>query len=311
MIGDSPVMTVLKNQIEKAASSTATVLIQGESGVGKEAVARALHELRQDRQGDGEKPYVTVNCGAIAPHLIEPELLGHDKGSFTGAERQRAGFFERADGGSIFLDEVSEMPLAMQVKLLRVLETQRFQRVGGSEELSVKVRVIAASNRDLREEVRAGRFREDLMYRLAVVTLQVPPLRMRGDDVLLLAKHFLKVLNHNDKSQKRFCAACLQQLAAYRWPGNVRELKNTVSRAFILSDDVVELPDGILRSTAKPTVSDQQVTLPIGSSLEQSQRILIEATLRECDNDKLRAAALLGISLKTLYNRLEAYRASR
>ena len=304
LIGESEAMVRLKRQIEKAGPSAATVLIHGESGAGKEGVAQALHELRF---GSG-KPYVTVNCGAIAANLIESELLGHEKGSFTGAERQRAGYFEAAHGGSLFLDEVTEMPLAMQVKLLRVLETKRFQRVGGSEELSVEVRVIAATNRDIQAEVRAGRFREDLLYRLAVVSLHVPPLRQRAGDAVLLAQHFLGQLNQREKNQKRFSASCLQQLANHRWPGNVRELKNAVSRAFILADAVIELPLEALLARSRPRQHEDKILLTVGSSLEQSQRALIEATLKHCGDDKLRAAEMLGISLKTLYNRLESYR---
>lgn len=298
-------MTRLHDQIRRAAPTEVTVLIIGESGTGKEAVAQALHTLSVRSKG----PFVAVNCGAIAANLIEAELLGHEKGSFTGADRQRAGFFERACGGTIFLDEVTEMPLEMQVKLLRVLESRRFQRVGGSETINADVRVVAATNRDIEAAVREGRFREDLMYRLAVFPLRVPALRERDGDVALLAQYFLDGLNAREGTRKSFSRPYLRQLQVQQWPGNVRELKNTVSRAFILADDLLELP-AIPASAAprKPALRDGHLQIGIGTPLADAEREMILATLEHFSGDKRQTAQTLGVSLKTLYNRLEAYR---
>src|SRR5690348_8069871 len=208
--------------LDRLSRSTAPVMILGESGSGKELVATTLHHLsaRKDR------PFIAVNCGAIPENLIESELFGHERGSFTGAARTHRGCFERADGGTLFLDEVTEMPVEMQVRLLRVLETGRFSRIGGDAEIAADVRVIAASNRDLRAAVASGKLREDLMYRLCVIPVSVPPLRERGDDTILLAEMFLERLNQEHGTAKTFSAEARQSMAAYRWPGNVRELKN-------------------------------------------------------------------------------------
>ena len=305
LLGNAPVMTQLYDQIRRVAPTETTVLIVGESGTGKEVVAQALHALSARAQG----AFVAVNCGAIAPTLIEAELLGHEKGSFTGADRQRAGYFERANGGTIFLDEVTEMPLAMQVKLLRVLEARRFQRVGGTDTIGVDVRVIAATNRDIESSVREGSFREDLMYRLAVFPLRVPSLRERGDDVLLLARYFLDGLNARAGLKKTFSRQYLKQLALQSWAGNVRELRNAVSRAFILADDTLE-PPALPSSAAqrKPVRRNGVLEFGVGTPLADAQREMIFATLEHFDGNKRRTADALGVSLKTLYNRLEAYR---
>ena len=305
LIGNAPVMTQLYDQIRRVAPTETTVLIVGESGTGKEVVAQALHALSARAQG----AFVAVNCGAIAPMLIEAELLGHEKGSFTGADRQRAGYFERANGGTIFLDEVTEMPLAMQVKLLRVLEARRFQRVGGTDTIGVDVRVIAATNRDIESSVREGSFREDLMYRLAVFPLRVPSLRERGDDVLLLARYFLDGLNARAGRKKTFSRQYLKQLPLQSWAGNVRELRNAVSRAFILADDTLE-PPALPSSAAqrKPVQRNGVLEFGVGTPLADAQREMIFATLEHFDGNKRRTADALGVSLKTLYNRLEAYR---
>ncbi len=305
LIGQAPVMVRLRDQIRRVAPTQATVLIIGESGTGKEAVAQALHTLSTRAKG----PFVAVNCGAIAASLIEAELLGHEKGSFTGADRQRAGYFERANGGTIFLDEVTEMPLEMQVKLLRVLESRRFQRVGGSETISADVRVVAATNRDIEASVREGRFREDLMYRLAVFPLRVPSLRERDGDVPVLAQHFLDGLNAKEGSKKTFSRPYLRQLQMQQWSGNVRELKNTVSRAFILADELLDLPTiPAAAAPRKPTRRDGHLLISIGTPLADAEREMILATLEHFSGDKRQTAQTLGVSLKTLYNRLEAYR---
>jgi len=307
LIGNSEPMRQLHARIRRVAPTDATVLILGESGTGKEAVAQALHRLSA-RAG---KPFVAVNCGAISPALIESELLGHEKGSFTGADRQRLGYFERANGGTLFLDEVSEMPLPMQVKLLRVLEERRFHRVGGTETISVDVRVIAASHRDLPEHIAAGRFREDLMYRLAVVPLQVPNLRVRADDIALLARHFLALLNAGAPIAKRMSPEYLRQLQAQAWTGNVRELKNAISRAYILADLVLETQPSIATGLSRRhsrTAVDGALEFAVGTSLADVEREMILAAIGQHGGNKRSAADALGISLKTLYNRLECFR---
>jgi DNA-binding NtrC family response regulator len=242
-------------------------------------------------------------------------LFGHERGSFTGAARTHRGCFERASGGTLFLDEITEMPLDMQVRLLRVLEVGRFTRIGGDQELATDVRVIAASNRDLRGAVAAGKLREDLMYRLCVIPVSVPPLRERAGDALLLAKLFLDRLNADNESAKEFSAEARQRIASYRWPGNVRELKNVIHRAYVMSDDEVHIDVGDeLVPTVAPAatpraevVAGNEVTIRVGTSLELAERALIMATLSSLDGSKSKAAQVLGISLKTLYNRLHEY----
>jgi DNA-binding NtrC family response regulator len=297
-------MISLSDQIDKVARTPASVLIIGESGSGKELVARAIHE----RSKRADQPFVPVNCGAIPPSLIEAELFGHEKGSFTGASARNIGYFEHASGGTLFLDEVTEMPVDMQVQLLRVLESGAFHRVGGLEEVKVDVRVLAATNRDPYQAIAEGTFREDLLYRLAVVPLRVPPLRERHEDVEFLAQTFLDYFNASEKSRKVFSRKALDTLNTYHWPGNVRELKNTVHRAFILADDVIEVPP--MAPAKRPRaaqVNDGILRMNVGMPLAQAQRELILATLAHHDGDKRLAASTLGISLKTLYNRLGSY----
>ena len=319
-------MQRLFQTIRRLGPSAATVMILGESGSGKELVAQAIHGLSERTR----KAFVAINCGAIPENLIESELFGHERGSFTGAARTHRGCFERADGGTLFLDEVTEMPIDMQVRLLRVLETGRFCRVGGDEEISVSVRVIAASNRDLGQAVSEGRLREDLMYRLCVIPLSVPPLRDREGDTLLLAEMFLGELNDVHGTEKTFSDEARARVAAHSWPGNVRELKNAVHRAYVLSDDIVEFAAGghLSEWSARPSTTAARtsplgepatvpsistngkgdITIRVGTSLDDAERALIMATLMSVDGSKSRAAQILGISLKTLYNRLHAYR---
>jgi DNA-binding NtrC family response regulator len=304
-------MRTLFDMIERVAGTNATVIVLGESGSGKELVANAIHLLSDRRQ----RPFVAVNCGALPETLIESELFGHERGSFTGAARTHRGCFERASGGTLFLDEITEMPVDMQVRLLRVLETGRFSRIGGDQEISTDVRVIAASNRDLRVAVASGKLREDLMYRLCVIPVTVPPLRDRGRDTLLLAEMFLEQLNEDNGTAKVFTDEARSRLAAHAWPGNVRELKNVVHRSFVLSDGDVEVDldsdfgTGIEAASTQrlETPSGSEVMIPVGTSLETAERALIMATLRAVDGSKSKAAQVLGISLKTLYNRLHAY----
>lgn len=307
LLGASPAMRQLFTLIRRVAPTEATVMVMGESGVGKELVTECIHLLSHRAQG----PFVAINCGSIPASLIEAELFGYEKGSFTGASRAHAGVFERATGGTLFLDEVTEMPLDMQTRLLRVLETGRFYRVGGTHEIKTDVRIVAATNRNIMEAAANKQFREDLMYRLAVFPLNVPPLRERLSDVPLLAEHFLANLNEAAGTHKRFSPAFIDALCKSRWSGNVRELKNTIERSFILADDVLDvtLPVAIqsFAPEAAAPVRPPGVHIPLGSRLDEAERWLIENTLEFCQGDKRRAASLLGCSLKTLYNKLNSY----
>jgi DNA-binding NtrC family response regulator len=331
LYGACAAMQRLFQTIGRLGPSNATVMVLGESGSGKELVAQAIHQLSERSR----KAFVAVNCGAIPENLIESELFGHERGSFTGAARTHRGCFERADGGTLFLDEVTEMPVDMQVRLLRVLESGRFCRVGGDQEITSSVRVIAASNRDLGKAVAEGRLREDLMYRLCVIPLPVPPLRDREGDALLLAEMFLAELNHEHGTDKIYAQQARDRLAAFSWPGNVRELKNVVHRGYVLSDNEVEVdvPDSGRDTIALPQAvtmvsvpgvpsinsaiaartsalagAARDVTIRVGTSLDDAERTLIMATLDSVAGSKAKAAQVLGISLKTLYNRLHAYR---
>lgn len=305
ILGRSPAAFELARSIVKAAPTEASVLIVGESGTGKEIVARAVH----DRSSRRDAPFVAINCGAISPSLAESELFGHEKGSFTGASATTMGCFERAHPGTLFLDEITEMPLTMQVQLLRVLESGQYHRVGGSEQISVNLRIIAATNRDPRELVQGGSFRSDLLYRLAVFPIRVPPLRERKSDIAYLSQRFLDELNEQEKTSKVFSPTALERLEDYNWPGNIRELKNSITRAFILADDIVDVaPIGAAFRTPSPSVKQGYLKIPIGTSLSSAQRAVIMATLDHYSGDKRRTALALGISPKTLYNRLEDFR---
>ena len=317
--GRSLPMQRVYEQILRVAATSVTVFITGESGTGKEMVAQSVHDLSRRRK----QPFLAINCGAISPHLIESEVFGHEKGSFTGADRQHAGFFERASGGTLFLDEVTEMPLELQVKLLRVLETGRYMRVGGTQTQEADVRVIAATNRPPEQAVQQFRLREDLFYRLNVFPIGLPPLRERLVDVPLLAQHFLRAIGTQEGQARQFAPAALQQLASYTWPGNVRELRNVVQRAWVMAHgeiiDDAGLPNAapgedvagaLAEESSAGLVSreaDAHIALPIGTSMAQAERALIEATLRHFNAHKERTAAVLGLSLKTLYNRLKEY----
>jgi DNA-binding NtrC family response regulator len=306
MVGRSSAIQAVRDLVAKVAPTDATVLISGESGSGKELVAQAIHA----RSSRGSGPFLGINCGALAPTLIESELFGFERGSFTGASRSHAGMVERAAGGTLFLDEVTEMSADMQTRLLRFLETQRYFRVGGSQELRTDVRVVAATNRSPGQAVRDGSMREDLLYRLAVFPISLAPLRERGDDVGLLADHFLNELNVRHSSAKCFTDASRNTLREYSWPGNVRELKNAIERAFIMSDQELELQPMNLHGPSGDRARNsalEGVQVPIGSSLAQAERWLIEATLTHWAGNKNRAARTLGCSLKTLYNKLAAY----
>jgi two-component system response regulator HydG len=304
IIGRSGAMVRLLETVAQVAASEATVLITGESGTGKEMVAGAIHFNSQRKEG----PFVRINCAAITETLLESELFGHEKGSFTGAYKRKEGRFVQADGGSLFLDEISEMSQAMQAKLLRVLQERELTRVGGEEPVRVDVRVIAATNRDLLRDMEAGRFREDLYYRLNVVNLDIPPLRHRREDIPLLAQHFLKGFSEkNRKEFKGFTPQAMDRLLKYDWPGNVRELMNAVERGVVLGrseylgvDDVPLVPD---ESQEEKAVSP----LPEELSLEEVEKATILNALESTGGNKSEAARRLGITRKTLTSKLKKY----
>ena len=301
LLGSSTPMQKLYDQLGRVAPTSATVLLVGESGTGKELAAQTLHEMSRRKRA----PFLPLNCGAVSPQLIESELFGHEKGSFTGADRQHKGYFERAHGGTLFLDEITEIPPELQVKLLRVLETGTFTRVGTTTPISTDVRIVCATNRNPETAVTDGKLREDLYHRLNVFPISMPPLRDRGTDIELLAQHFLDVLNKQETTGKTFAPATIAALYVHSWPGNVRELKNYVQRAYILADEVIEAnlaPASVTNQESAPLLS-----VRVGSTLDEVSRRLIEATLAECGS-KRKAADMLGISLKTLYNRLAAYK---
>jgi DNA-binding NtrC family response regulator len=309
LLGSSPAMQEVFRLIERVGPTEASVLLTGESGSGKELAAQSIHDRSQRRGG----PFVAINCGAIPAGLIEAELFGYEKGSFTGAVRGHAGVFERANGGTLLLDEITEMPADMQTRLLRVLESHRFYRVGANIEQSTDVRVIAATNRCPLQAVQSGQLREDLLYRLAVFPIDLPPLRNRGSDVELLAEHFLSQLNAQAGTQKRFTALARMTLRQHSWPGNVRELRNCVERAFILADLSLDLAP-LIQSTgarADTGAAPDRLDIRVGSRIYDMERSLIEATLDYFQGNKRRAADALGCSLKTLYNKLNGYSQSQ
>jgi two-component system response regulator AtoC len=305
LVGASPAMQQVYDHVGLVAPSTASVLITGESGTGKELVAQTVHELSR-RKG---KPYLVVNCAAVSPNLIDSDLFGHERGSFTGAERVHHGYFERADGGTLFLDEVSGMPPELQAKLLRVLEAGVLARVGGEKLVKIDVRIIAASNRDLDTTVAEGKFRRDLLYRLNVFPIHLPPLRARSEDIAALAESFLGELNQQEGTRKTLAPATVAILRRCAWPGNVRELKNVVHRAFILAADEIG------PSCLAPELSGQGPAADGGrlpgsfETLAQAERRLIIASLDHFGGDKRKAADALGVSVRTLYNRLREYEA--
>jgi DNA-binding NtrC family response regulator len=249
-----------------------------------------------------------MNCGAVSANLIESELFGHERGSFTGADRMHRGYFERAQGGTLFLDEIAEMPMDLQVRLLRVLETSAVTRVGGSDSFQVDVRIIAASNHRIEDAISAGKLREDLLYRLNVFHIRIPSLRERGDDVELLAEEFLKELNAAEGTAKRFTRACLDRLRQHHWPGNVRELKNVIQRAFILAEEDLGVDSLSLEITEQQDPPASSLMVRVGIPMAEMERRLILATLDHFEGNKLKVADILGISVKTLYNRLREYK---
>ncbi len=308
LIGSSPAMVDLKKMIQTIAPSEATVLILGESGTGKELIARALHScsMRKDEQ------LVTVNCAALSEGLLESELFGHEKGSFTGAERKRDGRFMQANKGSIFLDEIGEVPLTMQAKLLRAIQEREIQRVGSDKVLHVDVRIIAATNKDLLNSVKDGSFREDLYYRLNVVSLSVPSLQERREDIPILARFFLdRHAAGNRKSIRNFTPTAMNCLTGYRWPGNVRELENAIERAVVLCNGNYiserELPPALLQDMEDNTKGSRPLTEMAGLPLGEIEKEAIIQTLQKTDGNKSEAAKLLNITRTTLNNKIRKY----
>jgi len=310
LVGRSAPMQEVYDKIARVAPTEATVLLMGESGTGKEIVARTIHDLSRRRK----QPFLAINCGAISPNLIENEMFGHERGSYTGADRQHKGYFEQAHGGTLFLDEISEMPLELQVRLLRVLETGQLMRIGTAKTVDTDVRIIAATNRDPHDAVRAGKLREDLYHRLNVFQLTLAPLRERGEDVELIAAYFLEEMNEACGTRKRFAPGALARMRQHPWPGNVRELKNYIHRVFIMAgEEGLEGPSPETETmqtrpiTSSSELSTPAITVPLGTPLSVAARELILSTLEHCGGERKRTAEMLGICTKTLYNRLREY----
>lgn len=313
LIGKSALMQELFRTIEAVSASEASVLITGESGTGKELVAHAIHKRSERKAG----PFVAVNCAALPGNILESELFGHEKGAFTGAIKDKTGYFEQAHGGTLFLDELTEMPFEIQAKLLRALETQTFRRVGGTRDLKVDVRVLAASNQNVQESVENKTLREDVFYRLAVVEIELPALRERIEDVPLIATDFLrKYASAYSKNVQDFSSETMEVFLNYAWPGNVRELRNAIERAVILckSEQIqpTDLPPrlrqiGTVSEADTKNIPANMVAVPLGTTVEEMERQLILRTLEMQSNNKTRAAEVLGVSLKTLHNKLNRY----
>ncbi len=309
IIGKSKPMLEIYDLIRKVAQSKASVLIAGASGTGKELIAKAIHydSSRKDR------PFVSVNCGALTETLLESELFGHEKGAFTGAVAMKKGRFELADGGTLFLDEVGEMPPALQVKLLRVLQEMEFERVGGTKTIQVDVRVLSASNRNLKEEVVEERFREDLFYRLNVINIEVPPLRERVEDIRLLVNHFVQKYGQDESKNKiQLSAGAWKALYNYGWPGNVRELENAIERAVVLSSDgQIGLDDLPVELSERQEALDVERFIPLGAplqtTLEQIEEKLLRRALKECNNIQSHAAEMLGITKSLIQHKMKKY----
>ncbi len=307
IIGKSQKIVKLLDTVQRIAGSKASVLITGESGVGKELVAQAIVNYSDRR----DKPFIKVHCAALSSSLLESELFGHVKGAFTGAVADKKGRFEMADGGTIFLDEIGEIDANTQIKLLRVLQEHEFEKVGGEKTLKTDVRVIAATNRNLEEEIKAGRFREDLYYRLNVVRLEVPPLRERKEDIYLLITEFLNQFNQeNGKHVEGFSNEARNKIVSYDWPGNIRELRNCVESAVVMCrGNVIEASD--LPLNIQKVSSDSSVEIPIGSTMADAEKAMILATIAHCNGNKSKAADVLGIGRKTLLRKLQDYEASK
>jgi two-component system response regulator HydG len=314
IIGSSTAVRALLSQVAHVAPTVATVLLQGESGSGKELVARQLHA----QSPRAARPFIALNCAAVPEQLIESELFGFEKGAFTGATAARAGLFEAADGGTLLLDEIGDMPLALQAKLLRVLQEGEVRRVGATASRRVDVRVVAATHRDLHEAVRAGAFRQDLLFRLEVISLRVPPLRERREDIPALTAHFLgQASRRHGKAARELAPEVMDRLLAHAWPGNIRELSNVIERAVVFAAGprvtVADLPPHVGAGGAAPGAAEaaaapragHTIEVPLGTSLREVEELLIRKTLEATDGDKNITAKLLGINSRTIYRRLD------
>ncbi len=306
VIGHDPRMLQIGEMIQRIAKSRSSVLIEGESGTGKELIARAIHYLSPR----AKRPFVKVNCAALSETLLESELFGHEKGAFTGAERSRQGRFQAATGGSILLDEISEMSPKLQAKLLRVLQEKEINRVGGDETIPIDVRVLATTNRRLEKEITGGRFREDLFFRLNVVRIEFPPLRERPGDIPVLVEHFIEKFNH--EMGRRFTGvsdAAMEAFQRYSWPGNVRELQNAVERAIVLGEEPLIQREDLPGSVQGEAEQANAAALPVGITLAEAEKRLIVETLRSLGGNRTRAAETLKISIRTLRNKIKEYQA--
>ncbi|MFH0788746.1 MAG: sigma-54 dependent transcriptional regulator [Pseudomonadota bacterium] len=307
IIGKSPAMKELFETLTMVAPSDATVLLLGESGTGKEIVANALHQNSPRK----DQAYIKVNCAALPETLLESELFGHEKGAFTGAMARKKGRFELADGGTLFLDEIGEMSPATQAKILRVIQEKEFEAVGGTKAIQVDVRIIAATHKDLETEVKEGRFREDLYYRLNVVPITIPPLRNRKEDIPLLAEHFLRISSQkNNRDIKNFEPRVLDDLVRYPWPGNVRELENIIERMVIMSRGDLILIQDLPRDLKAPPDGEVEATRFLGSSLKEIEKEVITKTLEQTEGNRSKAAVILGVTRKTLQNKIKEYEIS-
>ena len=301
IVGQSPALRDSLEMVRQVADSDATVLLTGESGTGKELFARMIGDLSHR----SDKPFVTVNCASLPESILESELFGYQEGAFTGATQDKPGRFEVADGGTVFLDEIGEVPPSVQVKLLRVLQEGTFERLGANEPTQVDVRVIAATHVDLEQAMDEGRFREDLYYRLNVVNIDIPPLRERLEDVPLLAEHFLKMYRDaNSTDIEGFESDALDALSDYRWPGNVRELENVIERAVVLDTDGVIGTDDLPETVLEQSEQSRSIQVPLGTPLEEIEQTVLRETLRMTDGDKKLTAKLLGIATRTVYRKL-------
>jgi two-component system response regulator AtoC len=316
VIGDSPVIKKILADVQRVAKSNASIFISGESGTGKEVIAHAIHynSLRSNR------PFIKVNCAAVPDTLIESEFFGHEKGAFTGANTKRLGRFELANGGTLLLDEITEIPLILQAKLLRVIQEQEFERVGGTKPVKVDVRLISTSNRDIKEAISNKILREDLYYRLNVVPIYLPPLRERREDIIPLANYFLeKMCQENHKEKKHLSAEAKKKLLDYPWPGNVRELANIIERAVVMDSSTAISPEHLYLENSEPNMlsstgtnvdsnfQQKIIQLPIGATLQELEKLLIIETLQAQKNNRTKTAEILGISIRTLRNKLHEY----
>jgi DNA-binding NtrC family response regulator len=304
LVGQSPAVCEIRSAINLIAKSQTPILISGESGTGKEVIARLIHQ----QSNVADKPFIAVNCAALPKDVIENELFGHEKGAFTGALLKKAGCFELADGGTLFFDEIAEMTSDTQAKLLRAIEMQRFRRLGGNEEISVNVRMIAATNKNISVALKSGELREDLYYRLSVIEIFISPLRERKEDIALLVEHFLSVFSEKyGKPRQRLSDECLEMLIAYEWPGNVRELKNVIERSVVICPHEVIGPQALPGRISAHQATRSHITIPVGSSAQEAERLLILETLASVGNNKSKAARILGLSRKTLHNKLLSF----